>query len=230
MSSQSFADLGVSSPVVGALTKRGITSPFAVQSLVIADVLAGRDVLVQSPTGSGKTLAFGVPIVDLVAGRGAAPGGADPRADARARLPDRRRAAQRRPRQGALDRRRLRRGRDQRPGQAGAAKAHIVVATPGRLEDLLQRRDITLEHVGILVLDEADRMLDMGFKPAVDRIVSADAEGIARRCSSRRRWRAPSASSPTPTRRARAATCTSRALKSTPTSSTASSTSPTTAS
>ena len=66
MSSKSFADLGVSAPVVGALAKRGFTEPFAVQRLAIADVLAGRDVLVQSPTGSGKTLAFGVPIVDLI--------------------------------------------------------------------------------------------------------------------------------------------------------------------
>src|ERR1700730_17954017 len=64
MSSESFADLGVSRPVLGALAKRGITEPFAVQRLAIADVLAGRDVLVQSPTRSGKTLAFGVPIVD----------------------------------------------------------------------------------------------------------------------------------------------------------------------
>ena len=53
-----------------------------------------------------------------------------------------------------------------------AARAHIVVATPGRLEDLLQRGDIKLDHVQVLVLDEADRMLDMGFKPAVDRIVA----------------------------------------------------------
>ena len=62
--SQSFADLGVSSQVANALAKRGIHKPFAVQRLAIADVLAGRDVLVQSPTGSGKTLAFGVPIAD----------------------------------------------------------------------------------------------------------------------------------------------------------------------
>jgi len=66
MSSQSFADLGVSRPIVGALAKRGIHEPFAVQRLCIADVLAGNDVLVQSPTGSGKTLAFGVPMVDLI--------------------------------------------------------------------------------------------------------------------------------------------------------------------
>ena len=66
MSQQSFADLGVSKAVVGALAARGIESPFAVQRLVIADVLAGRDVLAQSPTGSGKTLAFGVPLADLI--------------------------------------------------------------------------------------------------------------------------------------------------------------------
>src|SRR4051812_32470240 len=66
MSSQSFADLGVSNSVASALARRGIESPFPVQEMVIADVLDGNDVLVQSPTGSGKTLAFGVPIVDLV--------------------------------------------------------------------------------------------------------------------------------------------------------------------
>src|SRR5512134_2639746 len=64
MSSESFADLGVSRPILGALAKRGITEPFAVQRLCVADVLAGDDVLVQSPTGSGKTLAFGIPIVE----------------------------------------------------------------------------------------------------------------------------------------------------------------------
>lgn len=67
MSSESFADLGVSRPIVGALAKRGITEPFAVQRLCIRDVLAGEDVLVQSPTGSGKTLAFSVPLVDRFA-------------------------------------------------------------------------------------------------------------------------------------------------------------------
>src|SRR3954471_1266208 len=64
--SHSFADLGVSRAVVHALSKRGFTEPFAIQKLVIADVLAGRDVLAKSPTGSGKTLAFAVPVSDLV--------------------------------------------------------------------------------------------------------------------------------------------------------------------
>src|ERR1700730_220260 len=70
MSMQSFADLGVSRAVVDSLSEHGITEPFAVQRLVIGDVLAGRDVLVKSPTGSGKTLAFGIPLVErLPAGK-----------------------------------------------------------------------------------------------------------------------------------------------------------------
>ena len=67
MSSESFADLGMSRPILGALAKRGISEPFAVQRLCIADVLAGEDVLVQSPTGSGKTLAFGIPMIERIA-------------------------------------------------------------------------------------------------------------------------------------------------------------------
>jgi ATP-dependent RNA helicase DeaD/ATP-dependent RNA helicase RhlE len=167
----SFADLGVSRPVTDALTRRGIVAPFAVQELVIADVLAGRDVLVQSPTGSGKTLAFGLPIADLLE-----PGARKPAALVLA--PTRELATQ------IVDE--LRdvakvRGLTIAPVYGGvglqkqakqASRAHIVVATPGRLEDLLQRRALSLEHIRILVIDEADRMLDMGFKPAVDRIVA----------------------------------------------------------
>jgi len=171
MSSQSFADLGVSSPVVGALAKRGFTEPFAVQRLAIADVLAGKDVLVQSPTGSGKTLAFGVPMVDLIE--------ADERRPAALVLaPTRELAEQIVDEMTSIAHSRALKvapvygGVGLQAQARKAAKAHIVVATPGRLEDLMQRRDITLKNVRILVLDEADRMLDMGFKPPVDRIVS----------------------------------------------------------
>src|ERR1700756_1520335 len=73
MSMQSFADLGVSRAVCAALSKRGIERPFAVQELVIRDVLAGRDVLTRSPTGSGKTLAFGLPLADRIAADGPRP-------------------------------------------------------------------------------------------------------------------------------------------------------------
>jgi ATP-dependent RNA helicase RhlE len=167
----SFADLGVSRPVVGALSRRKITAPFAVQELVIEDVLAGRDVLVQSPTGSGKTLAFGVPLVELI-------GASDRRPAALILAPTRELALQ------IVDELRevtTARALSIAPvyGGAGlekqakrAARAHVIVATPGRLEDLLARGAFTLEQLRILVIDEADRMLDMGFKPAVDRIVA----------------------------------------------------------
>jgi ATP-dependent RNA helicase RhlE len=171
MSQQSFADLGVSRAVAGALAERGITQPFAIQQLVIADVLAGHDVLAKSPTGSGKTIAFGAPIADRIEAN-------DRRPAALILAPTRELASQ-----IVEDIRPLARARALRIaavyGGVGivkqareAAHAHIVVATPGRLEDLLQRGDLTLDRVRILVLDEADRMLDMGFKPAVDRIVA----------------------------------------------------------
>ena len=171
MSQQSFADLGVSRAVAGALAERGITEPFAIQKLVIADVLAGHDVLAKSPTGSGKTIAFGAPIADRIEAN-------DRRPAALILAPTRELASQ-----IVEDIRPLAHARALRIaavyGGVGivkqaraAAQAHIVVATPGRLEDLLQRGDLTLDRVRILVLDEADRMLDMGFKPAVDRIVA----------------------------------------------------------
>ncbi len=167
----SFADLGVSRPVTDALKRRGIAAPFAVQKLVIADVLAGRDVLVQSPTGSGKTLAFGVPLADLLE-----PGGRRPSALVLA--PTRELTGQI---VEELHDVAAAKGLQVAPVHGGvgiekqakrAARADIVVATPGRLEDLLQKRALSLEYVRILVIDEADRMLDMGFKPAVDRIVA----------------------------------------------------------
>jgi ATP-dependent RNA helicase RhlE len=170
MSPQSFADLGVSRPVVGALAKRGFTEPFAVQRLAIADVLAGRDVLVQSPTGSGKTLAFGVPLVDLIESE-------ERRPAALVLAPTRELAEQIVDETYSIAHSRALKvapvygGVGIQAQARKAANAHIVVATPGRLEDLLQRGDISLKNVRILVLDEADRMLDMGFKPPVDRIV-----------------------------------------------------------
>src|SRR5215207_1191903 len=171
MSSESFADLGVSRPVVGALAERGFTKPFAVQRLAIADVLNGDDVLVQSPTGSGKTLAFGVPIADRLDSNG-------PRQAALILAPTRELTAQIVDDLGPIAHARALKvapvyGGVGIPAQAKrAAKAHIIVATPGRLEDLLEQRFFSLKKIRILVLDEADRMLDMGFKPAVDRIVA----------------------------------------------------------
>jgi ATP-dependent RNA helicase RhlE len=171
MSSQSFADLGVSAPVVGALSARGFSEPFAIQRLVIADVLAGRDVLAKSPTGSGKTLAFGVPIVDRIEATDARPAAlilAPTRELATQIVEETRSVAHSR----ALSIAAVYGGVGLEKQAREARKAHIVVATPGRLEDLLQRGALKLGNVKVLVLDEADRMLDMGFKPAVDRLVN----------------------------------------------------------
>jgi superfamily II DNA/RNA helicase len=172
MSKQSFADLGVSSAVCGALSRRGITAPFPVQRLVLEDVLAGRDVLVKSPTGSGKTLAFGIPLAERLDARTAGPASLvlAPTRELAGQIVDELSdlAAARGLRVAAVYG-----GVAIAPQAARAARAHILVATPGRLEDLLARRTFTLEKIRILVLDEADRMLDMGFRPAIDRIVGA---------------------------------------------------------
>jgi ATP-dependent RNA helicase RhlE len=171
LSSQSFADLGVSAAVCGALEQRGITAPFAIQKLVVADVLAGRDVLAKSPTGSGKTLAFGVPLVDRIKAEGGRP-------SALILAPTRELATQIVSELYPIAHARALKIASVYGGvgivkQAReAAHAHIVVATPGRLEDLLQRGALKLDRVRILVLDEADRMLDMGFRPPIDRIVA----------------------------------------------------------
>ena len=171
MSQQSFAELGLSQPVVRALADRGMPSPFAIQSLVIEDVLDGVDVLAKSPTGSGKTIAFAAPIVDVLE--------RDARRPAALVLAPTRELVS----QIVEETRPLAEARGLKVASVyggvgfekqikNARAAHIVVATPGRLEDLLARRALSLSAVEILVLDEADRMLDMGFRPAVDRIVA----------------------------------------------------------
>ncbi|MEA2403947.1 MAG: ATP-dependent helicase RhlE, partial [Thermoleophilaceae bacterium] len=160
MSSQSFADLGVSNAVTGALSARGFTEPFAIQKLVIADVLAGHDVLAKSPTGSGKTLAFAVPIADRIEATDRRPAAlilAPTRELVSQIVEESRSVAHAR----ALKIAPVYGGVGLEKQARLAAQAHIVVATPGRLEDLLQRRAFSLSHVQILVLDEADRMLDM---------------------------------------------------------------------
>jgi ATP-dependent RNA helicase RhlE len=169
---QSFADLGVSNAVVGALSRRGIEEPFPVQRLVVGDILAGRDVLVKSPTGSGKTLAFGIPLLERIESRAASPA-------ALVLAPTRELASQIvRELEDIATVRKLRMtavygGVGLVAQAARAAASQVLVATPGRLEDLLQRRAFALDAIQILVLDEADRMLDMGFRPAIDRIVKA---------------------------------------------------------
>ncbi|MCO5315256.1 MAG: DEAD/DEAH box helicase [Solirubrobacterales bacterium] len=166
----SFSGLGVSEPVVKALRERGIENPFPVQSQVIEDVLDGDDVLVQSPTGSGKTLAFGVPLVDMIEASARRPAALilAPTRELASQIVDEMESICR---ARALSIAAVYGGVGLQAQGKRAARAHIVVACPGRLEDQLQRGAFSLDHVRHLVLDEADRMLDMGFKPAVDRIV-----------------------------------------------------------
>ena len=169
MSQQSFRALGVSAEVVEALAAREIVSPFSIQSAVIPEALTGSDVLAKSPTGSGKTLAFGVPLVERVTREEGAPA-------ALVLVPTRELAAQvAQDIEVLADVKGLRVATAYGGAPMGAQikrlkGAQIVVATPGRLQDLLERRHVSLDRVRILVLDEADRMLDMGFKPQVDRI------------------------------------------------------------
>jgi len=171
MSKQSFADLGVSDPVARALARRGVTTPFSVQRSVVPDVLAGRDVLVKSPTGSGKTLAFGLALAERLEAT-------DARAAGLVLVPTRELASQVSEELADLARARalsiatVYGGVGLERQAKLARRAHILVATPGRLEDLLERGAVRLDRVRMLVLDEADRMLDMGFRPAVDRIVA----------------------------------------------------------
>src|SRR3954451_24300861 len=171
MKTQSFAEIGVSRAVVRALTERGFESPFAIQKLVIGDVLAGRDVLAKSPTGSGKTLAFAVPLSDRVAAEDARPAClvlAPTRELASQIVEEWRPIAHSR----ALRVAAVYGGVGIEKQSREAARDHIVVAKPGRLEGLIARRALFLKRVRMLVLDEADRMLDMAFRPVIDRLVA----------------------------------------------------------
>ncbi|HEY0387562.1 MAG TPA: DEAD/DEAH box helicase [Gaiellales bacterium] len=170
MTETTFRGLGVSAPVADALAERGIEAPFEIQGRVLPDALAGQDVLAKAPTGSGKTLAFGIPLVQRIDPD-------TPQPSALVLVPTRELAAQ----VGeVLEHIAAARGLRVATAYGGvglrdqakkAAASHLVVATPGRLEDLASRRMLSLAGIRMLVLDEADRMLDMGFQPQVDRIV-----------------------------------------------------------
>jgi superfamily II DNA/RNA helicase len=170
MNDTTFRGLGVSAPIADALLAQGIDAPFEIQARVLPDALAGQDVLAKAPTGSGKTLAFGIPLIERIDPAGATP-------TALVLVPTRELCAQ----VGeVLETLGAALGIRVATAYGGvglhdqakkAARSHLLVATPGRLEDLASRRMLKLDGVVMLVLDEADRMLDMGFQPQVDRIV-----------------------------------------------------------
>jgi superfamily II DNA/RNA helicase len=166
---ETFSALGVSSDLVAVLDRAGLTTAFPVQRLCIPDALAGRDVCGKAKTGSGKTLAFGLPLVERV------PAASPKKPTGLVLVPTRELALQvtqvLRP---LVEARSLRLvaiyGGAQMRAQISAleAGAEIVVATPGRLIDLIDRKVADLTNVGLVVIDEADRMADMGFLPQVE--------------------------------------------------------------
>ena len=165
----SFDALGVSADLVATLASQGIDEPFPVQAATIPDGLAGRDVCGRAKTGSGKTLAFGLPLIEL------APEPAPGRPTALVLVPTRELAVQvhkvLEPLAAVREQKILAvYGGADMDRQIKALKrgVSIVVATPGRLIDLIDRREVSLADVAIVVLDEADRMADMGFLPQVE--------------------------------------------------------------
>jgi superfamily II DNA/RNA helicase len=168
---KTWSELGVPKNIISGLVARGIEAPFPVQEATLPDALAGNDICGKAPTGSGKTLAFGIAIaVKVTKSRPGRPTGL-------VLVPTRELAAQ-----VAKEISLLCGGSDIRvsavyggagygPQVKAARASSIVVATPGRLEDLIKRRDLDLGAVAVAVIDEADRMADMGFMPSVKRIM-----------------------------------------------------------
>ncbi|MFE7640066.1 MULTISPECIES: DEAD/DEAH box helicase [unclassified Kitasatospora] len=176
----SFAELEMPKAILSALGRQGVTEPFPIQAATLPDSIAGRDVLGRGRTGSGKTLAFGLPLLARTAGR---------RADARYPLalvlvPTRELAQQvteaLTPYATAVNLRITTVvGGMSINKQANAVRrgTEVLVATPGRLDDLIGRGDVNLSDVAITVLDEADQMADMGFLPQVSKLLEQVAEG-----------------------------------------------------
>ncbi|GAB2966534.1 DEAD/DEAH box helicase [Actinotalea caeni] len=178
-----FADLGVSEPIVRALAEVGITHPFPIQALTLPVALAGHDIIGQAKTGTGKTLGFGIPLLERVVGPGeegwdSLPDAGKPQALVVA--PTRELAVQ-----VAGDLTTAARHRSVRVVQVYGGRAYepqiealqrgveVVVGTPGRMIDLLKQRHLDLSHVKVLVLDEADEMLDLGFLPDVETLLAS---------------------------------------------------------
>ena len=169
-----FADLGLPRAIVNVLGKQGITEPFPIQEAAIPDALAGKDVLGRGPTGSGKTFTFGLPMLARLAGAPSTPG--HPRGLVLA--PTRELASQIRERledpAAALGLRLL----DVVGGvninhhiRSLASPVDLLVATPGRAEDLINQKKLSFDSVAITALDEADQMADMGFLPQVRKLL-----------------------------------------------------------
>jgi superfamily II DNA/RNA helicase len=177
---KTFADLGVGEPLIEVLATVGITHPFPIQIETLPDTLVGRDVLGRGKTGSGKTLAFSIPMVSRLAGHPSRPS----RPSGLVLAPTRELASQISATLeplAAADGLRVTTifGGVPQGRQVAALKSgvEIVVACPGRLEDLMKQHLISLDSIEITVIDEADHMADLGFLPGVTRILAATPSG-----------------------------------------------------
>jgi superfamily II DNA/RNA helicase len=180
MSETTFGTLGVPAPLVAVLTAQEKTTPFPIQADTLPDTLAGRDVLGRGKTGSGKTLAFSIPMVARLGGKLAGGQRRSGRPLGLVLAPTRELATQI---EAVLEPLAAAYGlktttifggvSQQRQVSALRAGVDIVVACPGRLEDLMKQKHVTLDAVEITVLDEADHMADLGFLPGVTRIMNA---------------------------------------------------------
>ncbi|MDK8624989.1 DEAD/DEAH box helicase [Corynebacterium appendicis] len=175
----SFSDLGLPKPIIDVLDTQGIAEPFPIQEAAIPAVLDGRDVLGRGPTGSGKTFTFGLPMLALLAGKPSRPG----RPRGLILAPTRELAAQIRQRlddpAAAMNLRVI----EVVGGvninnhiRALAAPVDVLVATPGRAQDLINQGKLSLDDVAVTAIDEADQMADMGFLPQVRKLLDATPE------------------------------------------------------
>ncbi|BFV60964.1 DEAD/DEAH box helicase [Kitasatospora sp. CMC57] len=177
---ESFGELDMPQALLTTLTRQGVTAPFPIQAATLPNTLVGRDVLGRGRTGSGKTLAFGLALLARTAGRRA-----EPRRPLALVLVPTRELAQQvtealTPYAQAVRLRMVTVVGGMSIGRQAMAVhrgAEVVVATPGRLKDLIQRGDCLLDQVGVTVLDEADQMADMGFMPQVTELLTQVAEG-----------------------------------------------------
>jgi len=174
MENRRFADLGVSPEILKAVDKMGFEEASPIQTAVLPPALAGKDVVGQSATGSGKTAAFAIPVIEKVVVTKRA-------VQALILCPTRELAVQVAEEVGKLAS--FKRGLLEVPIYGGqsyerqyralAAGAQVVIGTPGRVMDLMERGALKLDQLQVVVLDEADRMLDMGFRDDIERILSS---------------------------------------------------------
>ena len=176
----SFLDLGVPAPLAAVLAESGKTAPFPIQRDTLPDALAGRDLLGRGRTGSGKTIAFSVPLVTRLTGTKARPGHPRGLVLAPTRELATQIAATLTPLAAAAGLRvtTVFGGVSQRPQEDALRRGvDIVVACPGRLDDLMKQGVAHLDEISVTVLDEADHMADLGFLPVVTRILAATPQG-----------------------------------------------------